>query len=71
MIGIQQIIVKGILGNRKDMITKTEGDISKMSSYERSQRYEFEKNQLLAAMKGHTADEIQRALQILIEKWGV
>ena len=46
-------------------------EMKRMSADERLQRYEFEKNQLLAAMKGHTADEIQRALQILIEKWKV
>lgn len=55
----------GISLEKKDTIIK------KMSQNERNQRYEFEKNQLLAAMKGHTADEIQRALQILIDKWRV
>lgn len=45
--------------------------MKRMSADERLQRYEFEKNQLLAAMKGHTADEIQRALKILMDKWRV
>lgn len=48
-----------------------DGSITKMSADERQRRYEFEKNCLLDAMKGHTAEEIQRALQILIEKWKV
>ena len=46
-------------------------EMKRMSADERLQRYEFEKNQLLAAMKGHTADEIQRALKILMDKWRV
>ena len=53
------------------MITDMEDVVKKMSQYERTQRYEFEKNQLLVAMKGHTADEVQRALKILMDKWRV
>ena len=43
----------------------------KMSAYERQMHYEREKNQLLDSMKGRTAEEIQKALQDLIEKWRV
>ena len=45
--------------------------MKRMSADERLRRYEFEKNQLLDSMKGRTAEEIQKALQDLIKKWGV
>lgn len=44
---------------------------NQMSAEERMRRYEMDKNRLLYEMRGHSAKEIQEALQKIIEKWKV